>query len=39
VHTDNHEFTLFWAPVAALPPLIPPQDTWLAFLALLYGDL
>ena len=39
VHTDNHEFTLFWAPLAALPPLIPPQDGWLAFLAPLYGDL
>jgi 8-oxo-dGTP pyrophosphatase MutT (NUDIX family) len=27
--TDHHRFTLFWAPVAALPPLIPPQDAWL----------
>jgi 8-oxo-dGTP pyrophosphatase MutT (NUDIX family) len=32
VRTDNHLFTLFWAPLAALPEIIPPQDGWLAFL-------
>ena len=26
-------FTLFWAPLAALPPIIPPQDGWLAMLS------
>lgn len=30
--TDFHHFTLFWAPLAALPAIIPPQDRWLAFL-------
>jgi hypothetical protein len=32
VETDNHRFTLFWAPVVALPPIIPPQDAWLEML-------
>ncbi len=32
VFTDNHRFTLFWAPLAALPSIIPPQDGWLAML-------
>jgi 8-oxo-dGTP pyrophosphatase MutT (NUDIX family) len=32
-HTDEgHRWTLFWAPVATLPPIIPPQDQWAAFL-------
>ena len=26
---DHHHFTLFWAPVTALPAIIAPQDTWL----------
>jgi 8-oxo-dGTP pyrophosphatase MutT (NUDIX family) len=30
--SDNHTFTLFWAPLAALPALIPPQDQWLMWL-------
>ncbi len=30
--SDNHTFTLFWAPLSDLPPIIPPQDEWLAFL-------
>ncbi|MBN2390660.1 MAG: NUDIX domain-containing protein [Anaerolineae bacterium] len=30
--SDNHTFTLFWAPLAALPDLIHPQDQWLAWL-------
>jgi 8-oxo-dGTP pyrophosphatase MutT (NUDIX family) len=32
VETDSHCFTLFWAPMAALPPIIPPQDAWLEML-------
>jgi 8-oxo-dGTP pyrophosphatase MutT (NUDIX family) len=32
VRADNHLFTLFWAPLAALPEIIPPQDEWLQFL-------
>lgn len=32
VQTDGHTFTLFWASLNALPSLIPPQDTWLAYL-------
>jgi 8-oxo-dGTP pyrophosphatase MutT (NUDIX family) len=29
VAVDNQHFTLFWAPVTALPAIIAPQDTWL----------
>lgn len=36
VSTDNHEFTLFWAPLTALPRIIPPQDSWLAHFPLKY---
>ena len=25
----GHIFTLFWAPISALPPLVPPQNRWL----------
>jgi len=32
VFTDNHDFALFWAPLAALPDIISPQDQWLEFL-------
>jgi hypothetical protein len=32
VYTDNHHFTLFWALLTELPPIIPPQDQWLEFL-------
>jgi len=32
VFSDNHTFTLFWAPLAALPELIHPQDQWLTWL-------
>lgn len=32
VYTDQHWFTLFWAPLDRLPLLISPQDTWLRFL-------
>lgn len=32
VCVDNHRFTLFWAPLTALPEIIHPQDEWLAFL-------
>jgi 8-oxo-dGTP pyrophosphatase MutT (NUDIX family) len=34
IDTDNHRFTLFWAPLTQLPEIIPPQDQWLAFLNL-----
>jgi 8-oxo-dGTP pyrophosphatase MutT (NUDIX family) len=30
--SDNHTFTLFWAPLSNLPAIIPPQDKWLAYL-------
>ena len=30
VESDRgHVFTLFWAPISALPPLVPPQKRWL----------
>lgn len=32
VLADNHAFTLFWAPLSALPVIIPPQDQWLEVL-------
>lgn len=32
VSTESQVYTLFWAPLGALPPIIPPQDTWLAML-------
>lgn len=32
VYTDNHTFTLFWAALDAVPPLIEGQDRWLAVL-------
>ncbi len=32
VEADNHRFAVFWAPLAAPPSIIPPQDAWLAFL-------
>jgi hypothetical protein len=30
--SDNHTFTLFWAPLSDLPEIIPPQDEWLEYL-------
>jgi 8-oxo-dGTP pyrophosphatase MutT (NUDIX family) len=33
VFTDHHTFTLFWAPLTALPEIIHPQNTWLEFLS------
>ncbi len=39
VHSDNHDFVLFWAPLAALPTIIPPQDRWLAFLGRRFSEL
>jgi 8-oxo-dGTP pyrophosphatase MutT (NUDIX family) len=39
VRTDNHRFTLFWARLDALPPIIPPQNTWLDVLAQPFPDL
>jgi 8-oxo-dGTP pyrophosphatase MutT (NUDIX family) len=32
VAIDRHIFTPFWAPLAALPALVPPQRPWLAYL-------
>jgi 8-oxo-dGTP pyrophosphatase MutT (NUDIX family) len=32
VRADNHAFHLFWAPLADLPEIIPPQDEWLRYL-------
>jgi 8-oxo-dGTP pyrophosphatase MutT (NUDIX family) len=32
VEVDNSRFLLFWAPLAALPPIISPQSAWLDFL-------
>lgn len=32
VFTDNHTFTLFWAPLSALPEIVAPQNQWLEFL-------
>lgn len=32
VFIDNHTFTLFWAPLSALPEIVPPQNEWLEFL-------
>ena len=29
LHTDNHLFTLFWAPLGNLPKIIEPQDKWI----------
>ena len=26
---QGHVFKLFWAPISALPPIVPPQDEWL----------
>jgi len=33
IFSDHHTFTLFWAPLDALPKIIPPQNTWLEFLS------
>jgi len=32
VFSDNHTFTLFWAPLTDLPEIVHPQDEWLDFL-------
>jgi 8-oxo-dGTP pyrophosphatase MutT (NUDIX family) len=32
IRVDHHRFQLFWAALDALPPLVPPQDDWLAYL-------
>ncbi len=39
VNADNHVFTLFWARLDALPPIIAPQDGWLSLLADVFPDL
>jgi 8-oxo-dGTP pyrophosphatase MutT (NUDIX family) len=36
VFTDNHHFTLFWAALDVLPPIISPQVGWLDHLPLKY---
>ena len=35
--SDNHTFTLFWAPLSDLPEIIAPQDRWLAYLHTVLG--
>ncbi len=37
VFTDNHIFTLFWAPLSDLPEIVPPQNEWLEFLFREFG--
>lgn len=32
VAADKHRFRPFWAPLTALPAIVPPQDTWLTML-------
>jgi ADP-ribose pyrophosphatase YjhB (NUDIX family) len=32
VHDPPHHWTLFWTPLAALPPIVSPQNEWIAFL-------
>ncbi|MEZ4865356.1 MAG: NUDIX domain-containing protein [Caldilineaceae bacterium] len=32
VHNDHYWFTLFWAPLHQLPPLVPPQQPWLSYI-------
>jgi hypothetical protein len=32
VFSDNHAFTLFWAPIGDLPDIIYPQSQWLEYL-------
>ncbi|MCI0475568.1 MAG: hypothetical protein L0Y55_04925, partial [Anaerolineales bacterium] len=29
--SDNHAFRLFWAPLAALPEIVPPQNRWMEY--------
>jgi 8-oxo-dGTP pyrophosphatase MutT (NUDIX family) len=36
--SDHHTFTVFWAPWDDLPGIIPPQDTWLTYLAKFFGE-
>lgn len=38
VFADNHDFTLFWASLVALPEIIPPQDQWLEFLREIFPE-
>ena len=39
VYSDNHYFTLFWAPLVALPEIIHPQNEWLEFLSKRFHSL
>lgn len=39
VEIDDHQFILFWAPLATLPPIIFPQNTWLPFLKQRFPDV
>ena len=32
LRADNHQFTLFWAPLDDLPEIISPQNGWISFL-------
>ena len=38
VETDHHRFTLFWAPIRALPTIVEPQVAWLAMLPATLAD-
>ncbi|MBM3130912.1 MAG: NUDIX domain-containing protein [Chloroflexi bacterium] len=29
--SDNHQFRLFWAPLAALPEIVSPQNRWVEY--------
>ena len=32
LQSDNHLFTLFWAPLDNLPKIVEPQDKWINLL-------
>ncbi len=32
IFSDNHTFTLFWAPLDNLPDIVTPQNAWLRYL-------
>jgi len=38
VFTDHHYFSLFWAPLDALPGIVSPQDRWIEVLLNHLGD-
>ena len=32
VHSDHHDFQLFWTPLNQRPRLVDPQEAWLAYI-------